>query len=61
MAPYVAIGTLETEQMLCTWMTNTFMFLKGMLAVENEVDQTVVGRIKGMGLKLAVLSRETLY
>jgi len=37
------------------------MFLKGMLAVANEVDQTVVGRIKGMGLKLAVLSRETLY
>lgn len=37
------------------------MLLKGVLIVENESDRAMVGRIKGLGLNLVTLPRDTLY
>jgi len=61
MAPYVAAGTSEAEQMLQAQMTNTFVFPEGTLAAANKVDRAMVGRNKGLGLNLVALLQETLY
>lgn len=37
------------------------MLLEGALVAANEADRFVVNVIKGLGLNLAALSRETLY
>ena len=42
-------------------MANAIVLPKGALAAENEIDRAAVGRIKGIGLNLATLLRETLY
>lgn len=42
-------------------MANTIVLLRGALTTENEVNRAVVGRIKGLGLNLATLLRDTLY
>lgn len=61
MAPYVAVGTPEVEQILRTRMTNTFVFPEGMLTTANEVDRDMVGKIKELILNLATLLWETLH
>lgn len=47
--------------MLHVRMANTIVLSKGALAAENEIDRAAVGRIKGLGLNLAALPRDTLY
>lgn len=42
-------------------MDNTIVLPEGALIVESTEDRGVVGRIKGLGLKLATLPRDTLY
>ena len=42
-------------------MANTIMLSEGALKAENEDDRAAVRRIKGLGLNLAALLRDTLY
>ena len=60
-ATYVVAGTSTIEKMLRASMANTIVLLEGVLEAENEIDRATVGRIKGLGLNLATLPRDTLY
>lgn len=42
-------------------MANTIKLPEGALIVESIEDKAVVGRIKGLGLNLATLPRDTLH
>lgn len=61
MAQYVAVGTVEAEQMLCACMSNNFILATGTLAAANEDDWAAMSNMKGIGLNLATLSHEILY
>lgn len=47
--------------MLDMRMANTIVLTQGELVVANETDRAAVNKIKGFGLNLAALLRETLY
>jgi len=49
------------EQLLRAKMANTIVLLEGVLTTHNEDDRSAVSRIKGMGLNLVALPRDTLY
>jgi len=42
-------------------MDNSFVLLESALEIAKEVDQTMMNNMKGVGLNLATLQRETLY
>lgn len=42
-------------------MDNTIVLPKGVLTAKNKEYKSMVGRIKGLGLNLATLPRDTLY
>lgn len=47
--------------MLRAHMTNTIVLPDGALVTENEADNPMVIRLKGIGLNMAALPRERLY
>lgn len=47
--------------MLCARTTNTFVLPEGALSITNEVGRAEMSTMKGLGLNLAALPRETLY
>ncbi len=57
----LAIGTSAAEEMLRTRVTNTIVLPDGALTTENEADRPMVSSLKGVGLNMAVLPRETLH
>ena len=57
----LAIGTLAADEMLCAKMTNAIVLSDGALIAENEADRPMVSSLKGVGLNMAALPRETLY
>ena len=61
LSTHLIAGSSAAEQMLCTWMENTIVLLEGVLVAANETDRFVVNMIKGLGLNLATLPRESLY
>lgn len=50
-----------TKEILHSRMTNTIILLKGALVIENEVDRPMFSALKGVGINMAMLPRETLY
>lgn len=61
MSTSLALGTTATEEMLCARMTNTIVFPEGALVTQNETDRAMVSALKGVGINMAALPRETLY
>ena len=55
------VGTMIIEQMLGTWVTNTIVLPEGALLTTNEVDRPTVSELKGLGINMVALPRETLY
>jgi len=55
------VGSITAEKMLHAWMINIIVLLKGALVTSNEVDSFLVSTMKGLGVNLAALLRETLY
>ena len=49
------------EEMSCARMTNTIVLPEGALVIENEANMPMVSGLKGIGLNMAALPRETLY
>jgi len=60
-ATYGETGTSAAEQLLRAKMANTIVLPEGVLTVENKDDRATVSRIKGFGLNLVALLRDTLY
>jgi len=58
---YGAAGTSTTEKLLQAKMANTIVLPEGVLMVDNTKESVGVGRIKGLGLNLAALLRDTLH
>jgi len=52
---------MKTEQMLCTQMTNTIVLPKGALVTTNEADRPTISALKGLGINMVALLRDTLY
>ena len=64
------VGTLSTnltvksttvEQMLRAQMVNTIVLSEGALVTSNEAHRYAISTMKGLGVNLATLPRETLY
>jgi len=55
------IGTSAAEEMLHTRVTNMIVLPDGALITAKEADRPTVNSLKGVGLNMATLPRETLY
>lgn len=54
-------GTLASEEMLRTKMTNIIVLLDGEFMMENEADIPIINSLKGVRLNMVVLPWEMLY
>lgn len=61
MTRHLVVGTFEAEQMLCAHTMNTFVLPEGIVLAAAEGDKATTSTMKGLGLNLAALPRETLY
>jgi len=57
----LVVGMTVAKEMSRARMTNTIMLPEGTLVIENEADSPMVGALKGVGMNMNVLHRETLY
>lgn len=57
----LAVGMSAVEEILHALMTNTIVLLEGALVTENKADRPTVIALKGVGINMDVLPRETLY
>lgn len=61
MSTSLAIGTLAVVEMLRKKVTNMIVLPYGALTIENEADRPTVSSLKGVGLNMIMLPRETLH
>ena len=60
--PYIQeLQVCTPEEMLRARMTNTIVLLEGAIVTENEADRPMVRGLKGVGINMVALPRETLY
>ena len=57
----LAINTSEVADMLRTKASSVIVLLDGALTMENEADRPLVNSLKGVGLNLPALPRESLH
>ena len=57
----LAVGTSATKEMLRTRVTNKIVLPDGALTAEREADRHMMSSLKGVGLNMVALPRETLY
>lgn len=57
----LVIGTLEATDMLHVKASSAIVLPDGTLIIENEADMPTISALKGAGLNLAVLLRESLH
>ena len=57
----LVVGTTTNEEMLRAWTTNTKVLPEGALVTENEACRPTISALKGIGINMAALSRETLH
>ena len=61
LSTHVAAGMLVEEQMLRAKMANMIVLPDGALVLENTMDLVMLNTMKGIGLNLVAVPRDTLY
>lgn len=61
MSTILTVGISAAKEMFRAKMTNTIVLPDGALIAKNEADRPMVSSLKGTGLNMGVLPRETFY